>query len=84
MAVAKMVKKLRDKGIVPISAKYERGCPVPEGYANGYVFIFSEALENKVWEADKSVNFETTMELDDSQNVFDWIESLPDIRGNNE
>lgn len=84
MAVAKMVKKLRDKGIVPITAKYERGCPVPEGYANGYVFTFSESLENRVWDADKNVNFETTMELDNSQDVFEWIESLPDIRGNNE
>jgi len=79
MAVAKMVKKLKDKGIVPISAKYERGCPVPEGYANGYIFTFSEALEDRVWEADKNVSFETTMELDNSKDVFEWIESLPDI-----
>jgi|TARA_B110000196_G_C21030289_1_gene607259 hypothetical protein len=82
MAIAKMVKKLGDKGITPISAKYERGCPVPEGYANGYVFTFSEALENKVWEADKNVNFETTMELDNSQDVFEWIETLPNIKAN--
>lgn len=79
MAIAKMIKKLADKGITPISAKYERGCPVPEGYANGYLFIFSEALEDRVWEADRNVNFGTTIELDNSQDVFEWIESLPDI-----
>ena len=82
MAVAKMVKKLGDKGITPISAKYERGCPVPEGYANGYVFTFSEALEDRVYKADESVKFETTMELDNSQEVFEWIETLPNIKAN--
>ncbi len=80
MAIAKMVKKLGDKGITPISAKYERGRPVPEGYANGYVFTFSEALEDRVCKAGKNVNFETTMELDNSQDVFEWIETLPNIK----
>ena len=79
MSKKKIERLLKVKGIHAEFIEYQRGCPVPEGYANGWDLSFSEETEDKVWCADRECNFEMFMEFDNLKEVIDWVETLPVI-----
>lgn len=79
MSKKKIEKLLKEKGIKAETIEYQRGCPVPEGYANGWDLGFTEKTEDDVWCADKECNFEMFMEFGSLKEVTDWIKTLPVI-----
>ena len=79
MSKKKIEKLLKAKGIEAETIEYQRGCPVPEGYASGWDLSFSEKTEDDVWCADRECKFETFMEFGRLKEVVDWIETLPVI-----
>jgi len=77
MSKKKIEKLLKEKGIKAEIIEYQRGCPVPEGYANGWDLGFSEKTEDDVWCAAKECGIEMLMEFGSLKEVIDWIETLP-------
>lgn len=98
MSIREIKKKLKDKGIVPEDIYYERNSLVPEGYAAGYTIQFSEDDCTNVWiilensykgpelSSFKKLKMfglmDTYMDFDTKEDIFDWIELIPDLRGN--
>jgi hypothetical protein len=75
----KIEKLLKAKGIKAETIEYQRGCPVPEGYASGWDLGFTEKTEDDVWNSDRECNFEMFMEFGSLKEVTDWIKTLPVI-----
>lgn len=79
MSKKQIEKLLKAKGIEAKTIEYQRGCPVPEGYDNGWDLSFSEKMEDDVWCADRECHFETFMEFGSLKEVTDWVGILPVI-----
>lgn len=83
MSSRKIRSLLSKKGITPLEVYYERGCPTPYGHADGYSLRFSEYTEDKVFELKPQLGLiETYMEFDTAGQVYQWIETLPDLLEN--
>ena len=80
MSKRKIESLLKKKGISAERIEYMRGQPTPYGYANGWDIDFSENTENKVFDAGCS-ELECHMEFDTAEDVYSFIDSLPDLRG---
>lgn len=79
MSKRKIETALKKKGILAERIEYIRSCPVPEGNASGWDIDLSEEMDEKIFDADPSVDSSTVMEFDDLSQVFNWIEALPDL-----
>lgn len=83
MSSRKIKQLLKQKGITPIEVRYERGCPTPYGYANGYSLEFDDDTEDRVFSLKPELGIiETYMDFDTTEQVYDWIETLPNIGEN--
>lgn len=82
MSVRKIKSELKKKGFKPILVEYERGCPTPSGYGNGYNIVFEEDVEllDRIYDYDPDVEFSSYMEIDTLEEVLEWIEELPDLK----
>lgn len=79
MSKREIEKRLKAKGITAENIEFQRSCPVPGGHASGWDLEFSEATEDKVWEADKSCEFSMFEEFDSLNDVYAFIETLPNL-----
>ena len=79
MSKRKILAALMKKNIEPTGIEYVRGCPVPEGYADGWELEFSEELEDQVYDLNPKCEFETFKEFDSLKEVLEWINTLPDL-----
>ena len=79
MSKIKIEKALKAKGITATHIEYQRGCPVPEGYASGWYLEFDEETEDAMWDLDNCCSFFTYNEFDSLKQVMCWIEKLPTI-----
>ncbi|EJS1626312.1 hypothetical protein DDM60_002649 [Vibrio cholerae] len=77
MSKRKIERLLKSKGIIATRIEYERGCPTPSGYANGWTLEFTEETENLVHE--NGGDLSTDMEFDNLQDVIEFISALPSI-----
>ncbi|EOW9487979.1 hypothetical protein ACOCGL_003445 [Vibrio cholerae] len=77
MSKRKIERLLKSKGITATRIEYERGCPTPSGYANGWTLEFTEETENLVHE--NGGDLSTDMEFDNLQDVIEFISALPSI-----
>ncbi|MBL4904318.1 MAG: hypothetical protein JKY62_16970 [Desulfocapsa sp.] len=80
MSKVKIEKALKVKGITAVNIEYERGCPVPESKANGWLLEFSDDTEDDIWEANNDAQFYTSMEFDTLFEVMNWIAGLPNLK----
>lgn len=81
MSSRKIRQLLTKKGIEVKTIEYQRGCPVPEGYVNGYSLWFDEEVEEAVFELKPELGvLETYMEFDTAEDVYKWIETLPSLK----
>ena len=84
MSKRKILAKLKQKGYTPSEVVYVRSCPVPEGYASGWDISFSydsDELEDKVYNISPDTDFSYFMEFGDINEVYAWIDQLPDLKG---
>lgn len=80
MSSRKIKALLKRKGIVATRVEYERGCPTPSGYANGYSLEFNEETEIAVFDAKPVLGIiDMYMEFDTAEDVYKFIENLPTI-----
>jgi len=77
MSKRKILAALRKKNIEPISITYERGCPTPIGYADGWELEFSERIEELIYDLNPKIELDTFMEFDSLREVLDWVDTLP-------
>lgn len=75
MSARKIRSLLKKKGVKVESIVFQRGCPVPEGYASGYDLEFSDETVDELFDAGFH-NIETYMEFGGLEEVEMWIDSI--------
>ncbi len=78
MSKRKIERLLKAKGIKADRIEYMRGEPTPSGYANGWDIDFSEETEEEVYVAGNS-ELECYMQFDTANDVYEFIEQLPNL-----
>lgn len=79
MSKRKILAALKKKNIPTERVEYMRGCPTPSGYANGWEVEITEDTENRLFDAGFS-DCEQVNEIDTSDEVIEWIESMPELK----
>lgn len=82
MSSRKIKKLLEAKGFEVVSVQYIRNAVTPYGYAIGYdiELVWSEELEDLVYDADPNADFSQYKELGCFYEVCEWIGQLPDMK----
>ena len=78
MSKRKILAAFKKKNIPIERAQYMRGQPTPSGYANGWDIEISEDTESRLFDAGFS-NCEQLNEIDTTDEVIDWISTMPTL-----
>lgn len=78
MSKRKILAALKKKNIPVARVEYMRGQPTPSGYANGWDIEITEDTENRLFDAGFS-NCEQVNEIDTTDEVIDWISTMPTL-----
>lgn len=72
----KLLSLLKKKGLSVNYIEYKRGCPTPDGFADGW----SARLDNKSERMCLSITYDFEYEFNGYRNegIIEWIDSLPD------
>ena len=79
MSKRKILAALKKKNVPAERVEYMRGCPTPSGYANGWDIEISEDTEDRLFH-EGFENCSTVNELDTTEDVLEWIESMPILK----
>ena len=79
MSSVKIKLELNKKGIEADRIEYVRGSPTPTGYAQGWDIDISDKVENAIYIANKCCKAENFMQFDNLEQVYKWINQLPNL-----
>lgn len=78
MSKRKILAAFKKKNIPVERVEYMRAEPTPSGYANGWDIEITEDTENRLFDAGFS-NCEQLNEIDTTDEVIDWISTMPTL-----
>ena len=78
MSKRKILAALKKKGLSAGEIEYERGCPTPDGYYDGWTIALDEKSEALCCTADADGDWWPVFTDGNLEEVMKWIESLPD------
>ncbi len=78
MSKRKILSALKKKGLSAGEIEYQRACPTPGGYCDGWTINLSEESELLCCDAACDWDWDPNFNGGAVDEVMEWIESLPD------
>ncbi len=78
MSKRKILAALKKKNIPVERVQYMRGEPTPSGYANGWDIEITDETVGRLYDAGFS-NCSQFNEIDTTEEVIDWISTMPTL-----